>query len=577
MKIILSKNEFVKVNKTFILVFGFLFVLSSISNAQQGKSKAYMHHEIPDDPYIAGTNDGQKTSPAYKAKSTSLFYMTQVNVNEDGDNILGDAANEPSLAVDPTDPNRMVIGWRQFDDVGNNFRQAGYGYSTDAGQTWAFPGVIEPGIFRSDPVLDFDADGNFFYNSLTVDNANNMWCDVFRITDGGVEWDEGTFAQGGDKQWMRIDRTEGMGADHNYSFWNASYSICYPDALTRSANGGDSYEECVGVAGYPIWGTLAVDADGILYTVGAAGTADGIIVTKSSSARDVNVALTWDFYTEVYLSGELTGWTDVNPAGLLGQAWIDVDISEGPGHGNVYVMAAVDPFSSSDPGEIMFSRSTDGGVTWDFPTRINDDELNSNNTQWFGTMAVAPNGRIDVVWLDTRDNPGTYLSALYYSYSVDQGVTWTENEKLCDSFDPHVGWPQQNKMGDYYDMVSDNEGAHLAWANTLNGEQDVYYGHIVPQFTGIANTANKQTISVMNYPNPFSDRTTIRYEINENGFVDMALFDIFGKEVKTLVKEVHQTGIYNLQLEVGDLSEGIYYCRLNTNGQSETVQMVIIR
>lgn len=34
-------------------------------------------------------------------------------------------------------------------------------------------------------------------------------------------------------------------------------------------------------------------------------------------------------------------------------------------------------------------------------------------------MSVAPNGRIDVIWLDTRDNPGTYLSALYYSNSTD--------------------------------------------------------------------------------------------------------------------------------------------------------------
>jgi hypothetical protein len=93
-------------------------------------------------------------------------------------------------------------------------------------------------------------------------------------------------------------------------------------------------------------------------------------------------------------------------------------------------------------------------------------------------MSVAPNGRIDVVWLDTRDNPGTYLSALYYSNSKDGGETWSPNEKLSDYFDPHVGWPNQNKMGDYFDMVSDNNGAYLAWAATFNNEQDVYYSYI---------------------------------------------------------------------------------------------------
>jgi hypothetical protein len=93
-------------------------------------------------------------------------------------------------------------------------------------------------------------------------------------------------------------------------------------------------------------------------------------------------------------------------------------------------------------------------------------------------MSVAPNGRIDVIWLDTRDNPGTFLSALYYSNSMNGGETWLPNKRLSDFFDPHVGWPNQNKMGDYFDMESVNDGVHLAWAATFNGEQDVYYSFI---------------------------------------------------------------------------------------------------
>jgi hypothetical protein len=41
----------------------------------------------------------------------------QANVNASGNNIVGDAANEPSISVDPTNGNRMSIGWRQFDSV----------------------------------------------------------------------------------------------------------------------------------------------------------------------------------------------------------------------------------------------------------------------------------------------------------------------------------------------------------------------------------------------------------------------------------------------------------------------------
>jgi len=54
-----------------------------------------------------------------------VYTSVQVNVTNMGQNIVGNAANEPSIAVDPLNPARMVIGWRQFDTVASNFRQAG--------------------------------------------------------------------------------------------------------------------------------------------------------------------------------------------------------------------------------------------------------------------------------------------------------------------------------------------------------------------------------------------------------------------------------------------------------------------
>ena len=501
-------------------------------NKYKGSDKTKLHYEIQKDAYVPVSRDDFKKSPAYKYKGKNIF-TTQVNVDENGDNILGDAANEPSIAIDPTNPNRIVIGWRQFDDVGNDFRQAGYGYSLDGGQNWTFPGVIDPGVFRSDPVLDFDKNGNFYYNSLTSDAYNNMNCRVYKITDGGVEWDDGVEAQGGDKQWMKIDRTDGMGAGNNYSYWTQYWSSCYPGCFTRSVDGGASFEDCVEVDGNPHWGTLAVGPDGELYTVGA-GQYYGVSVTKSVFAQNPLFPVSWDLITQVDLDGELTGWIYLNPSGLLGQAWIDVDISDGPGHGNVYVAASVDRNSINDPGDVMFVKSTDGGVTFSNPKRINDD-FSTNNYQWFGTMSVAPNGRIDIIWLDTRDSPqGIYLSALYYSFSIDQGETWSVNKKLSDVFDSRVGWPVQEKMGDYFDMISDNEGAHLAWANTINGEQDVYYSYITPDYVGIENLNNNKHISLANYPNPFVKETTIRYQLSKNAEVELVVYDVYGKKIKIL-------------------------------------------
>jgi len=431
------------------------------------------HGEFADDPFVQVLRDDQPTTPAV-AQTRNTYVSVQVNVDAAGDNIVGDAANEPSIAVDPTSPNRMAIGWRQFDTIASDFRQAGWGYATDGGRSWTFPGVIEPGVFRSDPVLDTDADGNFYYNSLT--NEGGYQCKVFKSIDGGMSWDAGVYAFGGDKAWMAIDRTGGMGHGNIYHAWDYA-GCCGDDWFSRSTDGGQTFDTPVPVPGQPIWGVTAVGPDGEVYIAGRReSTGSEFIVAKSSTVQDPLNPLAFDFAQPVDLGGSLLynlGYGP-NPGGLLGHVWVAVDHSVGPTRGNVYVLASVEP-PGADPLDVHFIRSTDGGVTWSIPIRINDDAAGTNAWQWFGTLSVAPNGRIDVIWNDTRDDPGGYDSELYYSYSDDAGLTWSANEPISPPFDPHLGWPQQDKLGDYYDMVSDKVGAHLAYAATFNGEQDVYY------------------------------------------------------------------------------------------------------
>jgi len=488
----------------------------------------------------------------------------QVNVDENGFNIVDDAANEPSIAFDPDNPDHMIIGWRQFDNINNSFRQAGMGYTHDGGETWTFPGVIDPGVFRSDPVLGHDGNGNFYYNSLTS-NDIDYWTNVYRSVDGGESWDMGTPSQGGDKQWMSVDRTEGPGGGNIYEFWNASYSICSPYNFTRSADGNLNYDACSSIPGDPYWGTSCVGPDGTLYVCGAQWS--GFMVARSSNAKYAGEEVVWDFAVGLSLGGQIIGFGGdacPNPNGLLGQTIITIDSSGGPGDGNIYLLCSVDRTTSTDPCDVMFTKSMDGGLTWESPVKVNDDSGNTN-WQWFGTMSVAPDGRIDAIWLDTRDNPGTVNSSLYYSYSLDQGESWSENERLSDSFDPHVGWPQQTKMGDYFDMFSDDKGAHLAWAATFNGEQDVYYSLIVPSYVRVAEMDQfAQTTALKSYPNPFRDKTTIRYKLAEAGKVNLKVVAVTGEEVATVVNEVQVAGSYQVDFNASGLNAGMYYYELQT-------------
>lgn len=538
---------------------------------------AQEHDETPSDPYLPPqVTASPAISPAYQFDSPT-FTVRQVNVDANGNNILNDAANEPSIAVDPVNKNRMAIGWRQFDNVQSNFRQAGFGYTTDGGQHWTFPGVIDSGVFRSDPVLAADAEGRFYYNSLTVSNGNDFQCTVYRSVGDGA-WDTGAYAVGGDKQWMTIDRTDGPGHDHIYCNWNLSFSTCDTGDFTRSVNQGDSFEDCSRMSPTLYWGSCDVGPDGTVYFSGADGD-----VASSPNAQFSAQQVTWNAPSFADLHGHNAGdWQgeSPNPAGIIGQSWISTNHAAGPLHGQVYVLQSVAANDDSDPADVMFARSTDGGQTWSAPVRVNDDDPNTPTWQWFGTMSVAPNGRIDAVWLDTRDNPDALLSSLYYAYSDDGGVTWSPNQRLSEAFDPHIGWPNQNKMGDYFHMVSDNEGAHLAWCATFNGEQDVYYGHIMfPQ----SSTSSPSDLSGWKLypaePNPFSDYTRIKYEVAEAGDVRLLIYDQTGTLVRTLERENQMPGTYSLEWDGrnaagADAPAGLYTCYLGNGKQVRLVEKV---
>ncbi len=410
------------------------------------------------------------------------FTSFQVNVNAVGQNITGDAANEPSITVDPTNGDKIAIGWRQFNSVASNFRQAGWGYTTNGGGTWTFPGVLENNVFRSDPVLDTDASGNFFYLSLLSTFFDTMW----RSLNGGMTWTNLAPATGGDKQWFTIDKTNSIGRGFQYQCWSTAGNNYGGRQFSRSTDGGVTWLNPINIPNSPAWGTPDVDSNGTLFIGGVnLGTGQAWCV-RSSNARDSAVTPTFDQSTPVNLGGSVGFFEPINPEGLSGQVFLAVDRSGTSTNNNVYMLASVVPTGATNGTDVMFVRSTNGGQTFSAPVRVNDDPVNRNKWHWFGTMAVAPNGRIDSVWFDTRNATNHTDSQLFYSYSTDGGLTWAPNVAVSNSFNPFLGYPNQNKLGDYITMVSDNTGGDVAYAATFNGEQDVYYVRVAPPATGPA-------------------------------------------------------------------------------------------
>jgi hypothetical protein len=409
------------------------------------------------------------------------FTSIQVNVDANGHNITGDAANEPSICVDPTNGSKMTVGWRQFNSVASNFRQAGWAYTTNAGASWTFPGVLENNVFRSDPVLDSTDTGTFFYLSLLETFFDNMW----RSLDGGMSWTNIAPAKGGDKQWFTIDNTTSTGHGFQYQSWSSSGNNFGGRQFTRSTDGGVTWLNPVNIPNTPSWGTPDVDTTGNLFIGGVNLNTGQIWCERSTNAKIATATPSFDQNTAVNLGGDIDFGALINPDGLAGQVFLAVDRSGSATNNNVYMMASVQPTGASSGTDVMFVRSSDGGHTFSTPKRVNDDPINPNKWHWFGTLAVAPNGRIDSVWLDTRNATNNTDSQLFYSFSTDGGNTWAPNVAVSNSFNPFIGYPNQNKLGDYVTIVSDNTGGNVAYAATFNSEEDVYYVRVTPASSGV--------------------------------------------------------------------------------------------
>ena len=534
--------------------------------------------EEPDDPPAPSVSTNLRTTQAAGPIVFGNYVSYQVNVAGFGADIVGDAANEPSLAVNPLNHDQMVIGWRQFDNVASNFREAGYGYTTDGGLNWT-AGTIQDGVFRSDPVLEASNGGSIYYNSLTT-YYGPLSTQVFRSYTGGATWEAGVFAYGGDKQWMYLDPD----FENLYQAWSTASNNYAPNTFNKSIDSGDTYSPPSSIPDSPVWGTLTMDTAYRLYLAGWAVNDSGyltdIVVSRSNDAylHDSDPP----HFTTVPV--DLGGYLNLggpNPGGLLGQLWIGVDRTSGPRAGWVYVLASVE--TPTDPMDVMFIRSTDHGQTWSAPKRVNDDPTgNTRKFQWFGTMSVAPSGRIDAVWNDTRGSADSTVSALHYSYSADGGTTWSPNVQVTPTWSSVIGWPNQAKIGDYYDTSSDDAGVDVAYAATFSGGQDVYYLRIPNTVTGVG-TSRAATLRLDNHPNPFAGGTTIHFAAPAGGgAVRLEIFDLAGHRVTTLIDGFRtgtdQSIVWDGRRADGSAaSPGVYLCRLTAGGAAETRKILRVR
>ena len=160
-----------------------------------------------------------------------------------------------------------------------------------------------------------------------------------------------------------------------------------------------------------------------------------------------------------------------------------------PHTGEIYVTGDVQigkPGTFSGPNEVYVTHSTDGGRTWSAPVNVVDPAARGSYDQYDPGISVAPNGRVDIAWIDFRSDPYYKLGAsgkaapgsssseryydIYAAYSTDHGTTWSKNIRVSNqTIDANLGAEFPDFAVLSVGVASTNARMFVAWGNPVAG------------------------------------------------------------------------------------------------------------
>ncbi|HWI04660.1 MAG TPA: sialidase family protein [Acidimicrobiales bacterium] len=427
----------------------------------------------------------------------------------------------PGFAVNPADPRHVVMVDEDF--IGG---QCDFHTSFDGGRTWASGHLTVPTDFADPPCVTYDSGGYAHFNKSVVWGTDQNVYTTFashrgpkqrpetgtaagegdsvivnRSTDGGRTFERGVVAIQGARESRPFIIRPGIAVQprpQGDKLYVVGWYVNNP--LNMGAQGGAGDRRAVVASsedGGRTWSAPVeaqapdekvreitppvVGRDGSVYIAwrnrdDPANAPHPIVVAKSSDG-----GATW---TRTSINQATPAPAGIPaPTGNAGFPKMAAD----PNTGNIYVVYLGFDFGDLDA---IIQRSTDNGATWSQPLRINDDPRGNGVRQLTPDISVAPNGRVDVVWFDTRTNlPSPIIPRpagqgdVYYASSSDGGATFSSNRRISDrSINLDDGTLGRNGTYTWWGPDSvplGNDAVLFAWGDARYGNVDTGTNDVV--------------------------------------------------------------------------------------------------
>jgi hypothetical protein len=447
----------------------------------------------------------------------------------DVSNTPGLAEGEETVAVDPRDPNDVVVGSNQWQpataqNVGNEAigpsgaTTCAVWASHDGGRTWsggrlessgfdALTGPLKPpqlipsefdgehpdegNAISADQNTVFDRHGNAYYACLNFGvAAASPKVFVYRSTDGGRSWgppmeafDEASTQIQIDRPFLAIDDSGGPRDGTLYlTFETMFYQAYLPEVYARSStDGGRTWSPIARVdedAGRAQWDPRqypVVGPDGTLYVVyDAAQFVSPAPIDPQATPLKLIVARSSD-------GGRTFERSDVEPHVSRIQSpdeaftyFVETISAIAADASHAGRVAVAWPDKRSGAARILLRYSIDSGRTWSGIVDVADDPPGDGNQHDHVALTYLPDGRLVVVWRDRRNGGGAFggpldVFARVLGVSPDGALTPGRTVRLTERPQPDGQNTHGSMPTEYLGATSDASGLSVSW-NELRGQ-----------------------------------------------------------------------------------------------------------
>lgn len=448
----------------------------------------------------------------------------------------------------------------KFLDQNNGWLLGGSNYkTTNGGTTWTAVGKPLTGSLSTGHFLTPSIGWGLGYNTIAT------------TTDGGLTW-------------TNKNSSVATGSCVDVQFFNADTGwVVTNNEFLKTTNGG------------LLWKKLGTFVSFSAYNFRFMDSQNGWVVGSgmNSAWKTMNGGLSWDpVITGLNKTNYAVSIIDANKIWIAadsgyviattdgGTTWAKNLVGTARAITKIWMTDASNGIVTDDKGGIY--KTTDGGKTWvnkvaPFATSSSSLFMIDSNNGWVTLNSYVAYKTTDGGNTWSQKSIGFESLRDINFINVNIGFACTNNKTMYGTTDGGTNWTKVSTPGDvnalYFATPSTGYivGSAGLIARTNNG------GGLTAIKNYLSSTVLQKFSLSQNYPNPFNPTTNIEFQIPQNGFVTLKVYDALGREAATLVNEQMNGGSYKTTFDGNGLASGIYFYRLVAGNYSEFKKMNLIK